>query len=155
MQQQSLSSHTIYYQKWSIASTLWPFEYPLCKSHQDNYQSCSYGGISFPKEDFSCPCGLYPIELRRYILHECRRFNKYWNLRRNFIGHFYLFLTYNANAFSFVDINLSMHYQCVLPFLFFFFLCIIPFLFFFLFFSSFPLHVVCVFMYHSLPMCLM
>jgi len=24
----------------------------------------------FPKEDFACLCSLYPIELRRYILHE-------------------------------------------------------------------------------------
>jgi len=33
----------------------------------------------FPREDFSCPYSIYPIETRRYILHECNRFNKYWN----------------------------------------------------------------------------
>ena len=31
----------------------------------------------FPREDFSCPYGLYSIESRRHILHECRRFNEY------------------------------------------------------------------------------
>jgi len=25
----------------------------------------------FPNEDFSCPCGNYPIESRRHILYEC------------------------------------------------------------------------------------
>ena len=33
----------------------------------------------FPREEFKCPCGIYSIELRQHILHECRRFNKYWN----------------------------------------------------------------------------
>ena len=31
----------------------------------------------FPNEQFGCPCGQYPIESRRHILHECRRYNKY------------------------------------------------------------------------------
>ena len=31
----------------------------------------------FPREEFSYPCGLYPIVTRRYILHEYRRFNGY------------------------------------------------------------------------------
>jgi len=31
----------------------------------------------FPREDFLCPCGIYPIETRRHILHKCKRFNKY------------------------------------------------------------------------------
>jgi len=26
----------------------------------------------FPQEEFKCLCGLYPIETRRHILHECR-----------------------------------------------------------------------------------
>ena len=25
----------------------------------------------FPKENFKCPCGHYPIKLRHYILHKC------------------------------------------------------------------------------------
>ena len=29
----------------------------------------------FPKEEFKCPCGNYPIESRRHILHDCMRFN--------------------------------------------------------------------------------
>ena len=56
----------------------------------------------FPKEDFSCLCGLYPIELRQYILHECKRFNEYWNPRRDSIAHFIQFLECNPLAFSFV-----------------------------------------------------
>ena len=31
----------------------------------------------FPILDFSCPCNNYPIETRRYILYECKRFNGY------------------------------------------------------------------------------
>ena len=53
----------------------------------------------FLRKDFSCPCGSYPIETRKHILHECRRFNKYWNLRRNSISYFILFLEFNPSAF--------------------------------------------------------
>jgi len=35
----------------------------------------------FPRDEFKYPCGLYPIESRWHILHECRRFNGYWNPR--------------------------------------------------------------------------
>jgi len=31
----------------------------------------------FTKKEFKCPCGVYPIEFRRYILHDCSRFNSY------------------------------------------------------------------------------
>ena len=31
----------------------------------------------FPREEFKCPCGVYSIELRRHILHNCTRFNGY------------------------------------------------------------------------------
>jgi len=55
----------------------------------------------FPREEFSCPCSLYPIESRWHILHDCKRFNKYWNPRRGTIVHFSLFLQFNSNAFSF------------------------------------------------------
>ena len=56
----------------------------------------------FPKEDFSCPCGLYPIESRQHILYKCKRFNEYWNPRRDSIAHFIQFLECNPLAFSFV-----------------------------------------------------
>jgi len=36
-----------------------------------------YRLIFFPREGFKCSCGLYPIELRQHILHDCRRFNRY------------------------------------------------------------------------------
>jgi len=55
----------------------------------------------FPREEFSCSCRLYPIETRCHILHNCRRFNKYWNLRRDMISHFVSFLEFNPSAFSF------------------------------------------------------
>ena len=57
----------------------------------------------FPGMDFSCPCSNYPIETRRHILHECRRFNGYWNPRRDLLSHFVMFLTANPNAFAFVS----------------------------------------------------
>jgi len=54
----------------------------------------------FSYEDFSCLCGLYPIESRRHILHKCRRFNKYWNPRQDSISHFIQFLERNPGAFA-------------------------------------------------------
>ena len=55
----------------------------------------------FPREEFKCPCGLYPIESRHYILYECGRFNDYWNPRRNSLSHFIMLLETNLSAFTF------------------------------------------------------
>ena len=55
----------------------------------------------FHKEEFLCPCSNYPIETRQHILHECKRFNNYWNPRRDTIAYFMLFLQFNSSAFSF------------------------------------------------------
>ena len=57
----------------------------------------------FPNIDFACPCNNYPIKTRRYILYECRRFNRYWNPRRDTLSHFVMFLTANPNAFVFIN----------------------------------------------------
>ena len=57
----------------------------------------------FPREEFKCPCGSYPIETRRHILHECDRFNRYWNPRRDSLGHLTMFLVANPSAFAFTD----------------------------------------------------
>jgi len=57
----------------------------------------------FPRNEFKYPCGLYPIESRQHILHECRRFNGYWNSRWDCLNHFVMFLEANANAFTFND----------------------------------------------------
>jgi len=57
----------------------------------------------FPKEDFKCSCGDYPIETRRHILHECMRYNGYWNPRRDTLSHFVMFLSANPKAFAFID----------------------------------------------------
>ena len=57
----------------------------------------------FPNMEFACPCNNYPIESRRHILHECQRFNGYWNPRRDMLKHFTMFLTANPNAFAFID----------------------------------------------------
>ena len=46
----------------------------------------------FPNKEFRCPCSQYSIKSRYHILHKCRRFNKYWNLRRDSITHFVMFL---------------------------------------------------------------
>ena len=56
-----------------------------------------------PSMDFSYPCNNYPIKLRRHILHECKRFNGYWNPRRDSLNHFVMFLIANPNAFTFTD----------------------------------------------------
>ena len=55
----------------------------------------------FLSMDFVCPCNNYPIVTRRHILHECRRFNRYWNPRRDTLSHFVMFLSANLNAFAF------------------------------------------------------
>ena len=57
----------------------------------------------FPREKFKCPYSLYPIESKHHILHECGRFNGYWNLRRDSLGHFVMFLETNPSAFTFSD----------------------------------------------------
>jgi len=58
----------------------------------------------FSRKDFSCPYSFYSIKSRRHILHKCRRFNEYWNLRRDSISHFILFLEFNPNVFAFVNL---------------------------------------------------
>ena len=55
----------------------------------------------FFRENFLCLCGIYPIETQQYILHECKRFNNYWNPSRDFIDYFTMFLELNSGAFSF------------------------------------------------------
>ena len=57
----------------------------------------------FPKEDFSCPCNEYPIESRRHILYDCKRFNRYWNPRRDTLKYFVMFLIANLSTFAFND----------------------------------------------------
>ena len=46
----------------------------------EEYQLCF-----FLREEFSCPCRLYPIETRCHILYNCIRFNKGWNLGKETI----------------------------------------------------------------------
>jgi len=57
----------------------------------------------FSNKDFTCSCNDYSIESRRHILHEYRRFNGYWNPRRDLLNHFIMFLIANPNAFAFTD----------------------------------------------------
>jgi len=57
----------------------------------------------FLRKEFKCLCGVYPIESRRYILYDCSRFNSYWNLRRDSLSHFVIFLKANSNTFAFLD----------------------------------------------------
>jgi len=57
----------------------------------------------FPREEFKCMCSVYPIKSRKHILHDCSRFNSYWNLRRDSLSHFVMFLKANPNAFAFLD----------------------------------------------------
>ena len=57
----------------------------------------------FPREEFKCLYGLYLIKSRYYILHECGRFNGYWNTRRDSLSHFVIFLEANLSAFTFSD----------------------------------------------------
>ena len=62
----------------------------------------------FPKEDFLCSCNEYPIESRRHILYDCKRFSRYWNPRRDTLKHFVMFLNANPSAFAFNDSLVSI-----------------------------------------------
>jgi len=55
----------------------------------------------FLRENFSCSCSLYLIESRQHILHEYRRYNKYWNPNRESFSYFIAFLKFNPGNFSF------------------------------------------------------
>ena len=57
----------------------------------------------FSREEFKCPCRSYPIESRHHILHECDRFDRYWNPRRDLLGHVVMFLVANPSAFTFTE----------------------------------------------------
>jgi len=61
----------------------------------------------FPRKKFKYLCGLYSIESRWHILYECRRFNRYWNPRQDFLNHFVMFLEANPNAFAFNNNSFS------------------------------------------------
>ena len=54
----------------------------------------------FLKESFCYPYAYYPIELRYHILHECRRYNHYWNPNRESFNYFIIFLEFNSGTFS-------------------------------------------------------
>ena len=50
----------------------------LCTRATVNHASIGeYWLRFFPRREFACLYGLYSIELRQYILHECKRFNNY------------------------------------------------------------------------------
>ena len=72
-------------------------------SHSNHALISKYRLRFFPRKKFKCSCGLYPIESRHHILHECGRFNGYWNPRRDSLGHFIMFLETNPSAFTFSD----------------------------------------------------
>ena len=55
----------------------------------------------FLRKEFKCSCSLYPIKLRQHILYEYKRFNRYWNLRRDTLSHIILFLEFKSSAFAF------------------------------------------------------
>ena len=85
----------------------------------------------FPRESFICPCGLYPIETRQHILHECYRFNNYWNPRRDTLSHFSLFLQFNPSAFAFPQSLIFYVTDCItllFQTLYSFYLCLVLFL---------------------------
>jgi len=56
----------------------------------------------FPKESFGCLCSEYPIESRNHILHDCRRYMKYWNPNRKFLKNIIAFLKVNSCQAQFI-----------------------------------------------------
>ena len=96
-----------FYTKWGPWLQLFGYSNSLCacttRAITNHAPISEYRLRFFPREEFKCPCGLYPIELWRHILYDCRRFNGYWNLRRDSLSHFVGFLEANPNAFAFID----------------------------------------------------
>ena len=56
----------------------------------------------FLRENFLYLYKVYFIETHRHILHKYKRFNKYWNLSRDIISYFIIFLELNSRTFSFI-----------------------------------------------------
>jgi len=69
-----------------------------------NHTSIEYCLRFFLRKDFSYLCGIYLIEIRHYILYECRRYNKYWNPLRSILSYLLAFLNCNPSVFSFYEV---------------------------------------------------
>jgi len=55
----------------------------------------------FLRENFSYLCRIYSIESRCYILHKYRGYNNYWNLDRESLSHFVVFLKFSFSLILF------------------------------------------------------
>ena len=73
----------------------------------------------FPRKEFVCPYSEYSIKTKRHILYKYKRFNKYWNLRRDIIAHFILFLEFNSSLWQ-LWVAYIVLFCFLLRFLFFF-----------------------------------
>ena len=58
----------------------------------------------FPNEPFTCPCSIFPIETRAYILHGCVWYTKLWNPKWKSLKDILTFLEFNP--FCFQDSNI-------------------------------------------------
>ena len=58
----------------------------------------------FLRKEFKYPYSIYPIESKYHILYKYGRFNSYWNLRKDSLSHFVMFLETNLGIFAFPDI---------------------------------------------------
>ena len=90
----------------------------------------------FTQKEFKYPCSLYPIKTRHHILHECKRYNNYWNPRRDTVVHFTLFLEFNSKAFSFRESITELTCSQAFLMISFYFLSLSLYIFFLFFFSS-------------------
>ena len=61
----------------------------------------------FLNKEFKCLCKTYTIKSKRHILHDCMRFNGYWNPKWDFLSYFVMFLIANPNTFTFIDCDTS------------------------------------------------
>ena len=55
----------------------------------------------FSQKNFKYSYSNYLIKTRHHIFYNYKRYNKYWNQRKNTISHFTLFLEFNSSAFLF------------------------------------------------------
>lgn len=57
----------------------------------------------FPRKLFECLCRVYPIKSKHHILHNYKRYNKYWNPNKESLKNFISFLKFNLEAFFFYE----------------------------------------------------
>jgi len=123
----NLSNIEPFYTKRGLWIESFRFSNSLCAWVITNHASIGACWLYFfPREEFSCLCGLYSIKTRYYIPYNCKRFNKGWNLEKKL----------SSNSYYFWNITwMSLQYCCSYSIVYTFFFSFYLVLFYFISFS--------------------